>query len=52
MMYLPRLVPLGLAAYVSAQTLTDVLASNSAALSTLTSTFPDNTHGDIPLIHC
>ncbi|KAK0749610.1 FAS1 domain-containing protein [Schizothecium vesticola] len=44
MMYLPRLVPIGLAAYASAQALTDILAANSAALSTLTSllqTVPD-----------
>lgn len=43
MMYLPRLVPLGLAAYASAQTLTDVLTANSAALSTLTSKSLENT---------
>ncbi|KAK1825777.1 hypothetical protein QBC39DRAFT_42415 [Podospora conica] len=45
MMFLPRLVPIGLlAACASAQTLTDVLAANSATLSTLTSllqTVPD-----------
>jgi len=46
MMYLPRLVPIGLAAYASAQALTDVLAANSAALSTLTSKFLKYTDGE------
>jgi len=43
-MRLSHLLPLSLAAHVSAQALTDVLASNSATLSTLTSllqTVPD-----------
>lgn len=52
MMYLPRLVPLGLAACASAQSLTDVLTANSAALSTLTSKFPTILMENTPLIHC